>query len=90
MTAIEHLDDNPPLRVIERAATLVRKRHQTGRLNSYFVFPLFFRTLLRVEVVMSIVPLHDRLRSRSALRIARRQHPKREKQMLEIKAPSNR
>ena len=35
MTAVEHLDDNPPFPVIERAPTLVRKGHQTGRLNSY-------------------------------------------------------
>ena len=35
MTAIEYLHDDPPFPVIERATTLVRKRHQTGRLNSY-------------------------------------------------------
>ena len=38
MTAVEHLDDNPPFPVIERAPTLVRKGHQTGRLNSYYPF----------------------------------------------------
>ena len=39
MTAIEHLHDNPPFPVIERATTLVRKGHQPGRLNSYLFFP---------------------------------------------------
>ena len=38
MTAIEYLHDDPPFPVIERATTLVRKRHQTGRLNSYLFF----------------------------------------------------